>query len=425
MIIFAASTDEMRILFAFLSLACVSLGWGSLWVNKYDLEEDVKLLNMGSNLLYLTVGDFEHNTAVATDLVASLGHQRFHCVDICDSLDVLPLLYEGSVDGNELLVVHGIEDMAANERRLLDFAYRLTDSTSDLSHKILLFVVDSETSGAPLDSQPQIAPPATDVAGLELKLVLAEALNEDSVFFNGHAFTGRLARTAFQSGLTDIKLSAKGCANSTERRQHNICTYIDEHLRPHISAHTAAVLDDSNKQVGFGESDLCPQNKAYKVVLTGVFLAMIYIAVYCWCKNIDNDTQCSRDSQRSTATQPGSQSVAAQVVYSGGAGSNLYTGASSSNYSPLSANSCSSPQQYTENVYNVENVHITLDSALKERTSRRNRRAPAKSYNSRTARAAQQVAQEEDVYIGPEGLREETKALVRSSRIRGMRPQSV
>lgn len=288
-----------------------------LWEGQFELDEDMMALQRGSNLMYLSAGNFDHNVAVAQELMASFPKSTPECIDICKENDITSLLFELQANRravDKVLVVYGVESVSSNERRVLDFAYRLTDSSSELSNIVLLFVVESgdmELGG----SLPQILPPTQQ---LELKLALADALNEDSVFFNGHAFTGRLARTSFQPSLTDIKISAQGChSRRSEAAQKSICDFLSSDERS--TDETKALKDTDNHAVGFADSDSCPPNKALKVVFTGVFLAFLYIAVYTWCKRSPSSTSSTssyssgESAGRSTTTASGSSSVSAQV----------------------------------------------------------------------------------------------------------------
>lgn len=355
----------VSLLTVLLIVGLVGITWSTLWENQFDLAEDLKVLQRGSNLIYLTVGDFEHNVAVALELTKSFQSQGTHCIDICSGRDILPVLNDLSGNGRgEVVVIHGVEYIAPNERRVMDFAYRLTDSSSELSNIVVLFVVQSENSVEEKDLL-QLSPPVNHSQQLELKLALAEALNEDSVFFNGHAFTGRLTRTSFQPQLTDIKLNAAGC-NHRRVGGQDICQRLSAGDKS--TQIFASTLEGSNNQVGFADSGFCPPNKATKVVLLGVILAALYIAVYCWCKNKQEvRDERSKKTSASGSTTAYSASVVAQVVGHSGAGSNLYTGASSSG----ELSQTNAPPPYTEQSYSYEdNVHRTPERAPRVRQNR-------------------------------------------------------
>eukprot|EP01032_Pedospumella_encystans_P013689 gene13689-15744_t len=202
----------------------LSLVFGSLGnslIDSHDFQHDNHSLQQGSNLLYFSMGSKSHNLEIAQHIASYFKLNHWGCFDVHHHSSISEYVHRTSVvDEVKFVVVHGLECLSASERRSLDFAYRLTDSSIDVSHVVILFVLETLPAETPVSSTQGIdALPAHDT-----KLKLAESLNEESAFFNGHAFTGRLARTFFESNHVNIDIPAPGCGSAVSNLGDNICT---------------------------------------------------------------------------------------------------------------------------------------------------------------------------------------------------------
>jgi hypothetical protein len=140
-------------------------------------------------------------------------------MNICDKTDIIGALGDGPSDSSLLVVVHGLEKLAPSERRALDFAYRLTDTSSEHTGRIVLLTVEVDQAAIANEA----AAAHTKETNDGMKLMLADALNEDSVFFNGHAFTGRLSRVLFQHQFANITLNNSGGCGSAQAVSDSLC----------------------------------------------------------------------------------------------------------------------------------------------------------------------------------------------------------
>jgi hypothetical protein len=192
---------------------------------KQQFSEDAANLATGHNILYMSVGNSTFNTATVVALQEALHLNNPVCLSVCGTQNIMQTIRETSNYGNvgpSLFVVTDVEYLNRTERRALDFAYRLTDSSCDFAGTVVVLL---------LDTNEQLAnyPPTRRAERDELKLMLAEALNEDSVYLNGHAFTGRLSRVLFQQKTSNITIPAKGCATAPRvnadycSSQHKVC----------------------------------------------------------------------------------------------------------------------------------------------------------------------------------------------------------
>lgn len=203
----------------------LSLVFGSLGnslIDSHDFQHDNHSLQQGSNLLYFSMGSKSHNLEIAQHIASYFKLKHWGCFDVHHHSSISEYVHRTSVvDEVKFVVVHGLECLSASERRSLDFAYRLTDSSIDVSHVVILFVLETLPAETPVSSTQGIDTlPAHDT-----KLKLAESLNEESAFFNGHAFTGRLARTFFESNHVNIDIPAPGCGPAAVSNPgDNICT---------------------------------------------------------------------------------------------------------------------------------------------------------------------------------------------------------
>lgn len=196
-------------------------------IDLHDFQHDNNTLQQGSNLLYFSMGSKRHNLEIAQHITSYYKLNQWGCFDVHHHTSISDYVHGKSEDDEvKFVVVHGLECLSASERRSLDFAYRLTDSSIDVSHVIILFVMETFPSESPS--------PAATIQGIDsmhahdTKLKLAESLNEESAFFNGHAFTGRLVRTFFESNHVNMDIPALGCATSSAAisSSDDICTML-------------------------------------------------------------------------------------------------------------------------------------------------------------------------------------------------------
>ncbi len=193
-------------------------------IDLHDFQHDNNTLQQGSDLLYFSMGSKRHNLEIAQHITSYYKLNQWGCFDVHHHASISDYVHgTGHVDDVKIVVVHGLECLSASERRSLDFAYRLTDSSIDVSHVIILFVMETFPAESPATTTQGVdSLPAHDT-----KLKLAESLNEESAFFNGHAFTGRLARTFFESHHVNMDIPAPGCATSASvSSPDDICTML-------------------------------------------------------------------------------------------------------------------------------------------------------------------------------------------------------
>jgi hypothetical protein len=185
-----------------------------MWSHDYELESDGWTLEEGFNLLYLSSGDTSFNYDVARGVADGLNVKvnRLFCFDVRnESEQVIKDAILGAANGEEsvMTVLQGVEALPGSQRRKLNFAFRLTDATTEYSNSVVFFAHERQTdAGAGTDADAGAdASGAPDASGgesgtranaLRLKDVLAEQLDNTEVSFNGRAFLGRMARTAFQ-----------------------------------------------------------------------------------------------------------------------------------------------------------------------------------------------------------------------------------
>lgn len=213
--------------FELLYLIALMLSWligslGNSFIDSHDFQHDNHTLQQGSNLLYFSLGSKEHNLEIAQHIISFYKLRQWGCYDVHQHTSISDYVHGASSSEEvKFVVVHGLECLSASERRSLDFAYRLTDSSIDVSHVVILFTLETT------NIESSVATHAVDTTPAHhTKLQLAESLNEESAFFNGHAFTGRLARTFFESNMVSIDIPAPGCETTTANTQKDICTLL-------------------------------------------------------------------------------------------------------------------------------------------------------------------------------------------------------
>lgn len=308
-----------------------TFGIASLWSNDGSVEDDSRKLMYGENLVYLTVGSKIHNDKTLKEIKETLKITNVLCVDVCkesDTINDVRKFWElGHLDGPVLIVVPAVEKLAANERKQLDFVYRITDSSSEFASLIVLLVV--EMSGLPAEQSLEAAdsvPPAERLFVDGMKLALADALNEDSVYFNGHAFIGRVSQASFERLYESMELKTMGCIPSQQHGQllhtydHiDICSsWSDVHSQTSTHSDTTLPFDKSVVSV-------IAQNPIL-VVISVVIGSIVLIILYQLPKERENSYSPSSSNTQYSSTRSsgnGRGSVPACLVQS--ASSELYS----------------------------------------------------------------------------------------------------
>jgi hypothetical protein len=307
---------------------------------KQQFSEDAANLATGHNMLYMSVGNSTFNKATVVALQEALHLNNPVCLSACGTQNIMQTIRRTSTcaeGGPSLVVVTDVEYLSTTERRALDFSYRLTDSSCDFAGTVVVLL---------LDTNEQVAdnPPTNRAERDELKLMLAEALNEDSVYLNGHAFTGRLSRVLFQQRTAKITIPATGCATAPRinadycRNQHKICK-------------------ESNVP-----TDALARYTVYSIASVVLVLAVV------WClRGVQNPKKIQHQ------VHAGPRSVPATVV-----SANSYS-SGAMNYGIAPSAVANRPQeeqhhQYSQADTTVTPPHSPTDEARHDRTSGANRR---------------------------------------------------
>jgi hypothetical protein len=322
---------------------------------KQQFSEDAANLATGHNILYMSVGNSTFNTATVVALQEALHLNNPVCMSVCGTQNIMQTIRGTSTcaDGPSLVVVTDVEYLSPTERRALDFAYRLTDSSCDFAGTVVVLLLDTNEQAAD-------HPPTNRAERDELKLMLAEALNEDSVYLNGHAFTGRLSRVLFQQKTSNITIPARGCATAP-RLNVDYCS----------SQHK--VCKESNVLTG----PLALFKKYYQQLIDGLpggeysiaSLAVVLLLAVVWClRGVQNS-----DSNHYVA-QAAPRSVPAMVV-----GANSYSSGGSMNYGIAPSAVANRPQEEQHYQHHTTDTTVALPrsptaEARHERTSGASRR---------------------------------------------------
>ncbi|KAJ1437204.1 hypothetical protein B484DRAFT_241690 [Ochromonadaceae sp. CCMP2298] len=183
-----------------------------MWNHDYEVEADARALEDGANLLYLSSGESSYNYETALDVAGSFNvtTDRLFCFDVRkESEEVIKGAILGAANGEApvMTVLQGLEGLPGSQRRKLNFAFRLTDSTSEYYNSVVFFAherhavdTDAPDADADADADGESTRESTRRTALRLKEVLAGQLDDQEVNFNGLAFIGRMARTALQEG---------------------------------------------------------------------------------------------------------------------------------------------------------------------------------------------------------------------------------
>jgi hypothetical protein len=320
---------------------------------KQQFSEDAANLATGHNILYMSVGNSTFNTATVVALQEALHLNNPVCMSVCGTQNIMQTIRRTSTcaeGGPSLVVVTDVEYLSTTERRALDFAYRLTDSSCDFAGTVVVLL---------LDTNEQVAdnPPTNRAERDELKLMLAEALNEDSVYLNGHAFTGRLSRVLFQQRTSNITIPATGCATAPRLNadycssQHKICK----------------------------ESNVPTDAPALYTVYSIASLAVVAVVVWC-LRGVQNSKKIQHQ------VQAGPHSVPAMVV-----SANSYS-SGAMNYGIAPPAVANRPQEEQHHQYSQADTTVTpprspTDEARHERTSASKRTAGARLGTGKSTKA--------------------------------------
>jgi hypothetical protein len=297
--------NQVSIMRAYVRLLVVAVlaivGWPSVaFVTKemkQQFSEDAANLATGHNMLYMSVGNSTFNTATVVALQEALHLNNPVCLGLCGTQNIMQTIRGTSTcaeGGPSLVVVTDVEYLSPTERRALDFAYRLTDSSCDFAGTVVVLL---------LDTNEQVAdnPPTNRAERDELKLMLAEALNEDSVYLNGHAFTGRLSRVLFQQRTSNITIPATGCATAPRLNadycssQHKVCK------ESNFVTDSLALISKRYQQLIDGSPG--------RVYLIPALMAALLSAVVVWClRGVQNSKKIQHQ------VHAGPRSVPAMVV---------------------------------------------------------------------------------------------------------------
>lgn len=224
----------MRVLLLVLFLA--SLATASLWLSPDSLEDSIRKLENGENIVLLSVGSKQHNERTITEVTEAFSVYDHLCIDLCTTKntidDIRAYWSVEHVKGPVLVVVHSLHQLANSERTQLDFVYRITDSSSELTNIIILLTVEIGGQRGKADGHQSLpaAPPSVTHRGQvdSMKAALANALNEESVYFNGHAFIGRVSQASFDQHYEHVRLGGTGCV-ALEQNYHSsksVCSTI-------------------------------------------------------------------------------------------------------------------------------------------------------------------------------------------------------
>ena len=261
----------------------------SFWEHPSDVAGDLLKLSSGANLLYLSMGSSDYNAEIVSEVQNLLDITTRFCFDLRNNSDLTKNIREISYSshGPVLVVVSGASSLAPAERRALDFAYRLTDTTTDIAHIVVLFTMEPMVYKESTMYDPVVAAVETEGEDTQAKkLALAEALNEDSVFFNGRAFTGRLSRLSFQrSSGPSINMHSHSDSSSS-----CICELLTRST--HIDNATI-----SNQEQGNTWKLLFNQQTLFIFLLCGV-AGIIAVT----CNSRPRTSSCSTDSDNSNDT---------------------------------------------------------------------------------------------------------------------------
>jgi hypothetical protein len=313
---------------------------------KQQFSEDAANLASGHNILYMSVGNSTFNTATVVALQEALHLNNPVCLSVCGTQNIMQTIRGTSTcaDGSSLVVVTDVEYLSPTERRALDFAYRLTDSSCDFAGTVVVLL---------LDTNEQVAdnPPTNRAERDELKLMLAEALNEDSVYLNGHAFTGRLSRVLFQQRTSNITIPATGCATA-----------------PRLNADYCS-----------SQHKICKESNALTV---WSIASLAVVAVVVWClRGVQNSKKIQHQ------VHAGPRSVPAMVV-----SANSYSSGGAMNYGIAPSAVANRPQEEQHHQYSQADTTVTpprspTDEARHERTSASKRTAGARLGTGKSSKA--------------------------------------
>jgi hypothetical protein len=325
---------------------------------KQQFSEDAANLATGHNILYMSVGNSTFNTATVVALQEALHLNNPVCLSVCGTQNIMQTIRGTSTcaeDGPSLVVVTDVEYLSPTERRALDFAYRLTDSSCDFAGTVVVLL---------LDTNEQVAdnPPTNRAERDELKLMLAEALNEDSVYLNGHAFTGRLSRVVFQQKTSNITIPGSGCATAPRLNvdycsgQHKVCK------ESNVVTDPLALFNKRYQQL----SDGLPGGE-YSIAAFAVVLLLALMVCCPWRKQ-------NSDSNRYVA-QAAPRSVPAVVV-----STNSYSSGGTMDYGIAPSAVANRPQEEQHHQYSQADTTVTppsspTDEARHERTGASKRTA--------------------------------------------------
>jgi hypothetical protein len=304
---------------------------------KQQFSEDAANLATGHNILYMSVGNSTFNTATVVALQEALHLNNPVCLSVCGTQNIMQTIRGTSTcaeDGPSLVVVTDVEYLSPTERRALDFAYRLTDSSCDFAGTVVVLL---------LDTNEQVAdnPPTNRAERDELKLMLAEALNEDSVYLNGHAFTGRLSRVVFQQKTSNITIPGNGCATAPRLNvdycsgQHKVCK------ESNVVTDPLALFNKRYQQL----SDGLPGGE-YSIAAFAVVLLLALMVCCPWRKQ-------NSDSNRYVA-QAAPRSVPAVVV-----STNSYSSGGTMDYGIAPSAVANRPQEEQHHQYSQADTTVT------------------------------------------------------------------
>ena len=177
-ILLSHNSEPIMVLYSlFLMLTCSILGaysnFTGLWRNDFELNDDIKALHGGSNLLYFSFGTSIFNQNVVDEVSSRMKNAMVYCSDVRDLEQVQQEARENPTSSIRVTILHSLEYLVESERRSLDFAFRLTDSSSDTAGNMVVFLYSAEKQRTSTDPFP-----LSDAQKLEEKLKTA---NEPSI----------------------------------------------------------------------------------------------------------------------------------------------------------------------------------------------------------------------------------------------------